>query len=383
MRSEYLQYLKTSGWTSKLPSDLDSKNTLVLAFFDPLFSKTLEPLKQLHQAFPKSIVTGCSTAGEIYATQVSEQSISVVIMKFEKADLIAESETIADPNQSKTAGENLGKRLGKPGLKAIFLLSEGIQVNGSELLDGLNQKVPRGVVIAGGLAGDGARFKETHVLVGSNVFQNKICAVGFYGTEVEISAGSLGGWDVFGPERLVTKSKNNILYELDHIPALSLYKDYLGDRAVELPSSALLFPLSLRSPQLERDGLVRTILGIDEKANSMTFAGDIPEGSHARFMKANFTRLIQGASGAALLASKQVADTQKSSSMVAVAISCVGRKLVLGERIQDETEATLSVLPKQTKQVGFYSYGEISPLANGKCDLHNQTMTITVFSEKI
>ena len=67
---------------------------------------------------------------------------------------------------------------------------------------------------------------------------------------------------------------------------------------------------------------------------------------------------------------------------LAIAISCVGRRLVLGERTEEETEATLDVLPDGTQQIGFYSYGEISPLSSGRCDLHNQTMTLTTISEE-
>jgi hypothetical protein len=59
----------------------------------------------------------------------------------------------------------------------------------------------------------------------------------------------------------------------------------------------------------------------------------------------------------------------------------VGRRLVLGSRTEEEIEATLEVLPKGTQQIGFYSYGEISPYTAGTCDLHNQTMTLTTLSE--
>jgi hypothetical protein len=54
---------------------------------------------------------------------------------------------------------------------------------------------------------------------------------------------------------------------------------------------------------------------------------------------------------------------------------------VLKQRIEEELEATLEAMPEKTSQIGFYSYGEISPLASGRCDLHNQTMTLTLLSE--
>jgi len=191
-----------------------------------------------------------------------------------------------------------------------------------------------------------------------------------------VGHGSKGGWDSFGPERRVTRSQGNILFELDGKPALELYKGYLGERASGLPATALLFPLALRMAEGEQRQLVRTVLAVDEAAQSLTFAGDIPQGSLAQLMRANFDRLIDGAQEAA-----ERIGAQGGGPALSIAISCVGRRLVLGERTEEEVEATLHALPEGTQQVGFYSYGEIGPFASGTCDLHNQTMTLTVLQE--
>ena len=212
------------------------------------------------------------------------------------------------------------------------------------------------------------------------VAERRIAAVGFYGEGLTVGCGSLGGWDPFGPERKITRSDGNVLYELDGQSALDLYKKYLGARAAELPSSALLFPLALRTPD-GSDGIVRTVLAIDEKAGSMTFAGDLPEGAWAKFMKANFERLIDGAMGAASISIERRGDGRLAPSL-ALLISCVGRKLVLQQRIEEEVEAVRDVLGDGPTLTGFYSLGEISPFTpNGRCELHNQTMTITTFTE--
>jgi hypothetical protein len=187
-----------------------------------------------------------------------------------------------------------------------------------------------------------------------------------------VSHGSRGGWDIFGPERVITRASGNVLYELDHRPALALYKQYLGDRAAGLPATALLFPLSVRASPRE-EPRVRTILGVNEEENSLIFAGDVPQGSLAQLMRANFDRLIDGAGSAARLAS---VGTAANGQELAIAVSCVGRRLVLGERAEEEVEAAAHVL-SAAKLVGFYSYGEISPFASGRCELHNQTMTLT------
>ena len=261
----------------------------------------------------------------------------------------------------------------------VFVCSDGTKVNGSELVRGMLRHLPADVVVTGGLAGDGERFEQTLVFADGQPAVGRIAALGFYGTRLKVGYGSLGGWDPFGPERIITRSSGNVLYELDRQPALALYKRYLGEHAAGLPATGLLFPLSVRAKG-GRSELVRTILAVDEAAQSMTFAGDMPEGAYARLMKANFDRLVEGAHGAA---AKSYETIGFSSPDLAVLISCVGRKLVLKQRIEEELEAVRDVLGEQAVLTGFYSYGEICPAApNANCELHNQTMTITTFSER-
>ena len=233
-----------------------------------------------------------------------------------------------------------------------------------------------GVGVSGGLAGDGSRFQNTSVLSGRAVRSGIVAGVGFYGDAFGVQHGSRGGWDAFGPERVVTRSRGSVLYELDGRPALGLYKTYLGERSQGLPATALLFPLSLRGGH-SGDSLVRTIVSVDEEARSMTFAGDIPEESIVQLMRANFDRLIEGAAAAG-----RRAKVPEGAASLSVAISCVGRRLVLGERTEEEVDAVVESLPEGAPLVGFYSYGEISPLVPGQCGaLHNQTMTLTRYWE--
>ena len=207
--------------------------------------------------------------------------------------------------------------------------------------------------------------------------QRLIAAVGFYGDRLKVGCGSLGGWDPFGPERIITKSSGNVLYELDGQSALSLYKKFLGEKASELPASGLLFPLSLRIGN--GSSVVRTVLAVDEHDQSMTFAGDLEQGARVQLMKANFERLIDGAVGAARVSSEALAE---NSADFALLVSCVGRKLVLKQRVEEEVEAVRDVLGDRPTLAGFYSLGEISPFTpTARCELHNQTMTVTTFTE--
>jgi len=366
------------GWSSEPDGTLDSDRTLVVLFGASNLIDRPALVQRIFDTYPRSRIVGCSSAGEIHGTRVLDDSLVVAVAKFDRVTLRIADARISGTDESLAAGKEIARQLNAQDLRAVLVLSDGLQVNGSELVRGMNSILPASVTVTGGLAGDGDRFKRTWVIADRRLTPGFVAAVGLYGDAVRVGHGSKGGWDAFGVERRVTRSRGNVLFELDGRPALQLYKEYLGERASGLPAAGLLFPLTLRSAPSDDKRLVRTILAVDEATQSMTFAGDIPEGYYAQLMCANFDRLIQGASEAALSTGNRVAT---GPAPLAIAISCVGRRLVLGERAEEETEAILEVLPPGTRQIGFYSYGEISPYTTGHCDLHNQTMTLTTISE--
>jgi hypothetical protein len=369
------------GWSARLPTSLDGPNTLVLAFGASALLDRPAPLAALYDAFPRSCIAGCSTAGEIVGTRIADGGVSVAVAAFDATELRRASAPMTSATDSYEAGRAVAAELTsarKP--RAILVLSDGVCVNGSELIRGINAVTHGDVVVTGGLAGDGDRFQRTWVLDGGEPRSGRVTAVGLYGERLHVGFGSHGGWDIFGPERRVTKARGNVLYEIDNVPALALYKRYLGDRAQGLPATALLFPLAMRASSEDDQRLVRTILSVNEDEQSMTFAGDLPEGSLVQLMRANFDRLIGGAVDAAAQ-SRTASATSAATPTLAVAISCVGRRLVLGERAEEEVEVVDGALPDDSQLVGFYSYGEFSPRGLGSCDLHNQTMTLTTLSE--
>jgi hypothetical protein len=317
-----------------------------------------------------------STSGEILDSEVYDDSIVVTAIEFEKSNISCATTHVSNQASSFETGAYLMSQLDKNGLKCVFIISDGTFINGSDLVAGFNSDNLNNVPVTGGLAGDAARFNSTFTSLNNIPAQGNVTAIGFYGDNLVISHGSNGGWDEFGPQRTITKSDKNVLFEIDNKSALDLYKEYLGEYVKELPGSALLFPLSLSIPGSDKK-LVRTILSVNEQEKSMTFAGNLPEGSHVRLMKANFDKLINASSTAATDASDRAAATN-----LAIMVSCVGRKLVLNERTDEELMVAKQVFGDKTVIAGFYSYGELSPLNKGSnCELHNQTMTITTFTE--
>jgi len=349
--------------------------SLVLCFGGKNIFPQIDAFGQLQALFKNADIALCSTAGEIYQETVLDNSLIAIAFKFESTKIKTSTVNINAYKNSYDAAIGLINNLPKPDLSYIMVFSDGSLVNGSELIKGLNY-ASGNILVTGGLAGDDANFRSTLVGLNRNPTEGNIIAIGFYGDKLLVTHGSQGGWDMFGLERTVTKSQANVLSEINEQSALDLYKKYLGPDVENLAASALLFPLAL-TIQGQSEPIVRTILSIDEEKKTMTFAGDIPENSKVRLMRANFDKLIDASSKAA---ENSLKNNQKPD--FALLISCVGRKLILGPRTEEEVEAVADAFPEDTTMAGFYSYGEISPFnSSGICQLHNQTMTITSFYE--
>lgn len=382
MKIEQKSWTKETGWADISKEKLSAAPQIVLMFAGRQLLEEGERFKEVRALYPDSHILCCSTAGEIIATQVRDNSVALTAVLFEKTTIKFAHASIESNKESLEVGKKLASDLLGENLVHAMVFSDGQKVNGTQLVQGFNSVLPPNVSVTGGLVGDGADFKKTLVGLDESGREGNVVSIGFYGTALRIGYGSLGGWDPFGLERTITKSEDNILYELDGKPALELYKEYLGDQAKDLPGSGLLFPLRLRIKNGDKEvEVVRTILGVDEARQSMTFAGDMPMGAQATLMKANFERLIDGASGAGSMSIKPLGS---SRAQLAILISCIGRKLVLKERVEEEIEAVQAEIGEGVPMIGFYSYGELCPVASTEkqCELHNQTMTITSFREE-
>lgn len=377
MKVQENTWSKETGWFK--PAEDFSKAQLVFYFGNRSIMESKDHFEAIRALYPQAQIVGCSSGGEIQGQKIFDDAVVVTAVQFEGTPIKTAKARVSSSAESALAGKEIGEQLNGDKLSGILVLSDGLNVNGSELVKGIISVVGPDVPVTGGLAGDGDRFKKTLVSANEAPQSNMVSAVGFYGERVVFGHGCLGGWDAFGPERLITKSKGNVLYEMDGQPALTLYKKYLGEEAANLPGSALLFPLTIRPANNKNYTIVRTILSVNEADQSMTFAGDVPEGYVAQLMRGNFDHLVDGAAQAA----KSAKLSQAQGDKLAVLVSCIGRKLLMGQRVGDEVEAVSKELGQDFKQVGFYSYGEISPHEeSGFCELHNQTMTITTIGEK-
>ncbi len=371
MKISQLRWIPSTGWET--PPLAARESQLVLAFSDSNYFRQAACYEALRSMFPVAHIVGCSSAGNVHGIKISDDDIVVTAIRFDKGRIrLVQTQTASEQNLQTTA-DQLMRELSAPDLQHAFALSDGLTVNGSDFASGLNLA---GIPITGGLAGDGTRFSSTWVMADAPAAQNQIAVIGFYG-DIEVQSGCAAGWHEFGAERLVSRSAGNIVYEIDQQPALEIYAKYLGDMAKDLPSSGLRFPLSIRASEKDKP-VIRTLLAVDATAQSLTFAGDVPQGHYCRLMKTDLDSLID-ASGVAANEAKTNAEGRDSLCLV---VSCVGRRLVLGQLIEEELDVLQEHLGAGAVITGFYSYGELAPFSDiAKCELHNQTMTITTLIE--
>ncbi len=351
--------------------------TFVLFFGDRGVISSPTVYASLKNRFPEAEILGCSTGTVVEGTVLSDVRPTAVAVRLNHSRVSVTRVPLVGMD-SFEAGRRLADGLKSPDLAGVLLLSDGLAVNGGTLVEGMQSILGTEVVIGGGLAGDGPDFIQTLVAANGPPLEGQVAALGFYGQSLAVKMGVGHGWDYFGPNRRVSRSHQTTLFELDGKPALDLYKQYLGEEAEDLPASALLYPLFISNPNDPSDAVIRTVLSVDHEANSMTFAGDIPEGWSARLMRGAFDHLIEGAALAGRVAQPHPDDGQ---SGLAVLVSCVGRRLLLDQRTEDEVEAVAASLPANFHKTGFYSYGEIASQGAGRCSLHNETMTIFTLEE--
>jgi hypothetical protein len=371
MEISQLCWTPNAGWEKPATSAPEAQ--LVLVFSDSDYFRQPACYEDLRRMFPVAHIVGCSSSGNVHGTKISDDDIVVTAIRFAKGRVRLMHTQITLNQNLQTTAAQLMSELKTADLQHAFALSDGLTVNGSDFASGLNLA---GIPVTGGLAGDGTHFSSTWVMANAPAAQNLIAVIGFYG-DIKVKSGCAAGWREFGAERLVSRSIGNVVYEIDQQPALEIYAKYLGDMAKDLPSSGLRFPLSIRANEKEKP-LIRTLLAVDATTQSLTFAGDVPQGHYCRLMKTDLDSLID-ASGIA--ANEAKSETMGRSSLCLV-VSCVGRRLVLGQLTEEELDILHERLGPDTVISGFYSYGELAPFRDiAKCELHNQTMTITTLIE--
>ena len=369
MKMSTLRWTPETGWVG---GDDLREAQLLLVFGEHSHFHTPECFEQLRRLFPEASIAGCSSSGNLLGSQITDGDVLATAVTFDRARVRLLEAEMGPGDDVASRARELALQLKAPDLRHVFALCDGLSVNATQLAEGLNAC---GVTVTGGLAGDADRFEATWVMANGPARRNQVVLVGLYG-DLRVKNVFCTGWTEFGAERVVTRSEGKVVHEIDGQPALELYKKYLGDLASSLPASGMRFPLSITTKPSGHT-LTRTLLAVDEKAQSLTFAGEVPQGSTCRLMRTNLDHLIDTVDRA----SEGVVPDRDHPALCLV-FTCLGRRIVLGQMVDEELEAAQRRLGSHVLMTGFYSYGELGPLGNAMaCDLHNQTMCMTTLQE--
>lgn len=375
-----LTWTPTTGWSSA-PFNWPEQPAFVL-YFGPLerLSPLQGPVAELLEKYPEQIVAGCSTAGTIDETTIDDDRVAVSIVELEDLDAHAESLPIGPVHEHKELGTKLVRALlaYRTDLKHVIVFSDGIQVDGPAFAAGLAGYLPSGVFATGGLAGDGLRFQNTLVGLGRDIKPRQVVAVGLYGEQIDVQFETAGGWEPFGPTLEVNAADGHVLKKVEGERALDLYRRYLGDRVACLPVDALHYPFQVVSDK--QLPVIRSVVAYDETAGTLTLSGRIAPKDTLQLCRTTGEELVERSR-------KHAIKTPPASSLnhrLALVVGSIGRRHLLKERSAEDLAAARHLFGRDVKTLGFYAYGELGPTpAKGRgCMLHNQTLAVTVLSEK-
>lgn len=378
MKVQQMHWSPGEGWRAASSDGAGRDAQLVLLFGSAKLIQASEAFALCRRDFPEAHVLGSSTAGEILDTDVRQDTVTITAVTFERTSVAVAKVALREPGESFAAGAELVRAFDPAGLKHLFVLSEVLQVDASQAVDGIRSALPPGVTVSGAFSADGDRQQVSHVWCDGDPAESTLAAVGLYGDHIRVGAAATGLWGQFGPLRTITKSEGSVLHELDGRSAISLYKAYLGELAAGLPATAWLFPLAL-SVGDSGGAVLRGVLNIDDATETMRFAGSMPEGAQVRMMMGSIDTLLEDTRAAA---AASLSGLGGASPVLSILASCNGRRHVLKQRLEEEVEAVRDALGASAVLTGFYCCGEIAPVAPGEGpELHNQTMAITTLAE--
>lgn len=284
----------------------------------------------------------------------------------------------ANPDDKYAVGRAVGELLAGTQPCVVIAFPDVLEGNATGFLEALSQAIGPKVPIIGGAPGDGARFQRTFTILDGTIQRSGASGVALYGP-IEVAVAALSGYVPLGAARTVTaRAASNVLLELDGRSALEVYREYLGDRASEMPGVSIEFPIAVMAPA-QGDAsipseiqLVRAVFAIDEARGALILGGDVPERAVIRVARAVREHIVRGAQECVTRAL-----TAMPAPELALVFSCASRIIAMGARYRDECRGAFAALPTALTKFGFYTFGELSPL-DGVNHHHESTFTVAL-----
>lgn len=264
---------------------------------------------------------------------------------------------------------------------SLLVFPDGMGGDGIRVIEGLHSVLGSGFEIVGGYLGDDERFESTFQYYDGKIYRDTIVGLLISGRgEFITGIGVRSGFRSIGNRFYCTAAEGNVVKKFEEERALDLYKKFLGEaRSRRLPGICLEYPFGLIDEKSSIQGKeyfqLRCGLAVDHTMGTISLAASVPEGSPITLTAASRGEIIDGAK----LAAQQARDSLQGAKPLAIFMfSCVGRKLVLGRRTQEEVTAVRKILGEDVPLIGFYTYGEMGPIDKMKEELaitkfHNET----------
>jgi len=339
-----------------------------------VFSSVAHDLAELSAIFAKSDIEvfGASASGEITNDEVHEDSIAVMLLDISR-DAYRLNVFDGKGKTSNQVGQSVAEWAetvyDDP---ACMVMSAGFRADGDQIVNGIIYAMERQIPLFGGFAGTdpGIAAPETFVFDSSQVLADGVVALIFDRNAIELQGIAASGWKGIGTPKTITKAEGNIVYRIDDEPALDIYDKYLniGDDT----TLAIEYPLVW----IREDGssVMRAAMSINDD-KSIVYAGTVPEGAKVRFGMSPGSEIIEHA-----IEHMSKFRQQVPRGDAIVLFSCRARHLALGPMVEDEISAIRKLW--DVPLVGFFTFGEIGPGAEGRCDFHNYTLVPVLIHEK-
>jgi len=358
---------------SKAMDSIEFTPTLVFGFVSVYL-----PITKFMDVFKQQglMLYGVSTGGEILFDQ-QRDSILTQAGVFVLTDLKPEVFDIHLVKREESTTFAFAQRLGKQVAQTIdnpnlILSTSGLDMDGQEMVNGMQSILGSEVKIFGGMAADDEKFKQTFVFTESNITDRGALALAFDRTKVELKGMVTSGWIGLGSEFIVNRSEGNVVYEINQEPALDLYMDYLNVSEEDLPGIGLEYPFLLKKKGSE--DVIRAVMQIDGEKRSLVFAGSVPEGSTISFSTSPGFEIMENTRN-------RIMDFYQANPKTDLMLlfSCVARHVALGPLIS--TEIKLASLKWKVPLAGFFTFGEFGSNLGQICGFYNQTFTLALIRD--
>jgi len=349
---------------------VDTEKLLIQVFSAKTDKESIVGLQNFFQSyFPLASLIGSTTDGIVHKTALYNDTKSLVVFSyFQNTEIETGFSVLTQECNSYCCGETLAYNLVKKETKVIIAFGDGLHLNGEEFVNGVAFVAPD-VTLSGGLAGDNGEMKNTYVFDKEHILNNGAIAAALHSTQLHVAVKYSFDWTPLGKKLKVTKAIKNRVYEIDGITVVDIYAKYFGrELAAQLPQVGIEFPLIFEKNSVE---IGRAVIQKHDDG-SLSFAGNIPEGTEVRFGIGNVEHVLKNTHYGISRLLQNLHYEPESIFLY----SCMARRRFLKEDAGDE----LKILQQLGDVFGFYTYGEFYHNQNSN-QLLNETMTLLSLSE--